>query len=136
MGSELKVLGVDEQIQSALVASQLDFGRNREIHEVLADIQSELQTLVAEERQVSDKLSHRSLRGGSNQFLEDLTSRHAKLLDQTSRLATVVADLSDERSFSSVARVRALQDSIMDRLAVVDALVAKVIALEKSSRNI
>lgn len=136
MDSERRLIGVDEQVQSALVAAQLDFGRSREIHGVLADIQSELQSLVAEERQVSDKLSHRGLRGGSNQLLDDLNSRHAKLLDQTSRLVTVVADLLDEQTFSSVARVRALQDSIMDRLAVVDALVAKVAALEKSSRNI
>ena len=136
MDSEIRPIGVDEQVQSALVAAQLDFGRAQEIHRVLVEIREEVEKLSTLQSHGSSRKSFRRSVGGSQATIDELVEDNMKLATEVSRLAAVVSELLDDRNFSSVARVRALQNSIMDRLAVVDALVAKVTALEKSSRNI
>ena len=129
------ILGVDEQVQAALVAAQLDFAANREIHALLADIQVELRQILESIEKRSTDPVERPSRRPNRADIDLLRKQNASIVNELSRLITVVAALLDEQHFTSVARVRMLQDSIMDRLAVIDALTAKVAAVEESLRS-
>lgn len=134
MNSHLRPVGIDEQVQAALVATQLDFGKSQEIHEVLREIRGELERIAVDQQKRAGVKSRRSARVSRVEF-DALASENERLTVEVGRLAAIVTEILDEGNFSSVARVRALQNSIMDRLAIVDALVAKVETLERSARN-
>ena len=105
-------MGIDEQVRTALVAAQLDFGKMSELLDELRSIQVDLAKIST---------GSLSLSRGMNR----------RIADDVARALVLLIEAFDERNMAATARVRALQDAIMNRLAIVDALEAKVAVLEQ-----
>lgn len=134
--------GIDEQVQSALVAAQLDYGRAGEIREAIEKLLAQLQnianaplpTVSAKSRIPGGQLVHRLSARLVRRHLAAQHEQTRQLATQSAAILSLVGSVLDEQSFAAVDRVRKLQNSIMDRIAVVDALVAKVAMLEQRQR--
>ncbi len=112
MVNEHLFLGVDQQIQAALVAAQLDYDYLVEVLQQLRDVRFEIDELTA----------------GS---ASDSSPTDNELAKKVVRIIDLLIRAFDERNQTSIVRIRRLQDAIMDRLAIVDALEAKVAILEQ-----
>ena len=137
-------VGITEQVATRLVFEQLDAGRSTELKDKLDEISKTLgrlsiraqQSVGTSSRFPLGRFIHKVSAVVLRRHLAPMRELDQELIRELARTVRIMTELLDDHNTTSAARLRFLQESIMDRIAVVDAISAKVSFLEKKSRNI